>query len=96
MVSAGDRVRLTLNKGAAREGLVTGVTGPMLRVRWASGEETTVIPGPGTLTVLGRTRAAKKKPTKKAGASGRGAGKEQAPSKPARQGRGSRGGRGSG
>ena len=56
MVSVGDRIRLTLNKGASREGVVTGVTGSMLRVRWASDEETSVIPTPGTLTVLGRTR----------------------------------------
>jgi hypothetical protein len=55
MVSVGDRIRLAVNKGVAREGVVTGVTGSMLRVRWASDEETTVIPGPGTLAVLGRT-----------------------------------------
>ena len=55
MVGVGDRIRLTVNKGVAREGVVTRVTGSMLRVRWASDVETTVIPGPGTLVVLGRT-----------------------------------------
>jgi Domain of unknown function (DUF1918) len=77
MVNVGDRIQLRLNKGADREGVVTAVTGSMLRVRWVSDEETTVIPGPGTLTVLGRaarkgarprketTAAPKKAPTKK-------------------------------
>ena len=53
MVSVGERIRLTLNKGAGREGVVTGLSGSMLRVRWASGEESNVVPGPGTLVVLG-------------------------------------------
>jgi hypothetical protein len=64
MVSVGDRIRLALNKGANREGVVTGVTGSMLRVRWSSGEETSLIPAPGTLTVLGRTRTVSR-PSKK-------------------------------
>ena len=66
MVSAGDRIRLSLNKGPAREGIVTGVTGSMLRVRWESGDETTVIPGPGTLTVLGRSARKTSRPAKRA------------------------------
>jgi hypothetical protein len=52
MVKVGDRIRLSANKGADREGAVTGVTGSMVRVRWPSGEESTVIPAPGTLSVL--------------------------------------------
>jgi hypothetical protein len=69
MVNIGDRIRLTSNKGADREGVVTGITGSMLRVRWAPDEETTVVPGPGTLTVLGRTAGTASRPAKKAAAS---------------------------
>ena len=66
MVKIGDRVRLSSTKGPNREGVVTAVTGSLLRLRWPSGEETTVVPAPGTLTVLtagsaGRQRAAKRK-----------------------------------
>jgi hypothetical protein len=56
MASVGDRIRLSSNKGPAREGVVVAVTGTMLRVRWPSAEETTLVPGPGTVTVLGRSR----------------------------------------
>ncbi|MGH9118125.1 MAG: hypothetical protein ACRD0A_09725 [Acidimicrobiales bacterium] len=52
MVEVGDRVRLSSGKAPDREGIVTAVTGSMLRVRWPSDEETTVVPAPGTLTVL--------------------------------------------
>jgi hypothetical protein len=52
MVKVGDPIRLSSGKGPNREGVVTAVTGSMVRVRWPSGEETTVVPAPGTLTVL--------------------------------------------
>jgi len=52
MVKVGDRIRLLAGKVPDREGVVTALTGSMVRVRWPSGEETTVIPAPGTLTVL--------------------------------------------
>ena len=52
MVIVGDRVRLSSGKAVEREGIVIAVTGTMLRVRWPSGEETTVVPAPGTLAVL--------------------------------------------
>ena len=52
MVKVGDRIRLSSGKGPDREGVVTAVTGSMLRVRWPSEDETTLIPAPGTLTVL--------------------------------------------
>ena len=52
MVEVGDRIRLSSMKGQAREGLVTVVTGSLVRVRWVSGEETMVAPAPGTLSVL--------------------------------------------
>ena len=52
MVKVGDRIRLSSGKGPDRDGVVTAVTGSMVRVRWPSDEETTVVPAPGTLTVL--------------------------------------------
>ena len=66
MVKTGDRIRLSSTKGPNREGVVTAVTGSLVRLRWPSGEESTVVPAPGTLTVLtagsaGQQRAAKKK-----------------------------------
>ncbi len=47
------RGRLSSGKGPYREGVVTAVTGSLLRVRWQSGQNTTVVPAPETLSVLG-------------------------------------------
>jgi Domain of unknown function (DUF1918) len=67
MVQVGDRIRLSSTKGPERDGVVTAVTGSLLRVRWPSGEETTVAPAPGTLTVLAATGIVEDTaPTKKA------------------------------
>ena len=52
MLRVGYRIRLTSGKGPDREGVITALVGSMLRVRWPSQEETIVIPGPGTVTVL--------------------------------------------
>lgn len=68
MVKVGDRIRLSSLKGPDREGVVTGVTGPLVRVRWPSDEETTVVPGPGTLTVLAAGKDAPRKAAKKTAA----------------------------
>ena len=68
MVEVGDRIRLSSMKGPGREGLVTAVTGSLLRVRWQSGEETVVAPGPGTLSVLAAGRAVPQKGAKKSAA----------------------------
>ena len=59
MVKVGDRIRLSSTKGPDRDGVVTAVTGSLLRVRWPSDEETTVVPAPGTLTVLAASDAVK-------------------------------------
>jgi hypothetical protein len=59
MVQVGDRIRLSSTKGPDRDGVVTAVTGSLVRVRWPSNEETTVIPAPGTLTVLASSDAMK-------------------------------------
>ena len=52
MVKVGARIRLSSGKGPDRDGVVTAVSGSILRVRWPSGESTMVVPAPGTLTVL--------------------------------------------
>jgi hypothetical protein len=36
--------------------VVTGVTGSLLRIRWSTGEESTMIPGPGSLAVIGKVK----------------------------------------
>ena len=68
MVEVGDRIRLSSMKGPGREGLVTAVTGSLLRVRWLSGEETLVAPAPGTLSVLAAGRAVPQKGARKGAA----------------------------
>jgi hypothetical protein len=70
MVKVGDRIRLSSGKGPDRECVVTAVMGSMVRVRWSSAGETTVIPAPGTLTVVASSsaRAPKKAVPKKAAA----------------------------
>ncbi len=68
MIKVGDRIRLSSMKGPHREGVVTALTGSLVRVRWPSGEETTVIPAPGTLTVLAAGKAAPRKAAKNRGA----------------------------
>ena len=68
MVEVGNRICLSSMKGPAREGLVTAVTGSLVRVRWQSGEETMVAPAPGTLSVLGAGTAVPQKGTKKSAA----------------------------
>jgi hypothetical protein len=60
MVKVGDRIRLSSTKGPDRDGVVTAVTGSLLRVRWPSDEETTVVPAPGTLSVLAASDAVTK------------------------------------
>ena len=69
MPEIGDRVAIAGNKvgQAPREGTVRAKTGNLIRVEWDSGEESTLMPAPGTLTVL-RGRAAKKGTAKKTAA----------------------------
>ena len=62
MPEVGDRVRVQSTKlgQVVREGVVTGVVGHLLRVQWSTGEESTFTPGPGSVTVIGKTRAGTK------------------------------------
>ena len=67
MPDVGDRVRMHATKvdQVPREGVVTGVSGSLLRIKWSTGEETTMVPGPGSVAVIGKVRKA---PGKKAAA----------------------------
>jgi hypothetical protein len=59
MPEVGDRVRVALAKvgRAPREGVVTGAVGRLLRIKWSTGEESIVVPGPGAITVTGKVEA---------------------------------------
>jgi hypothetical protein len=60
MPEIGDQIQLAAAKvnQAPRTGVVTAVKGGMITVRWPSGEQSVVVPGPGTLTVIGQEGAA--------------------------------------
>jgi hypothetical protein len=66
MPGVGDRVRIESTKvgQAPRDGVVIAVIGQLLRIKWSTGEESTVVPGPGAVAVIGKARAsvAKKAP----------------------------------
>ena len=66
MASVGDKVRVLSGKGGQppRDGVVTAVSGSLLRIKWSTGEETSLIPGPGAVTVTGRVRTPAKKAAK--------------------------------
>lgn len=53
----GDRVQVPSRRSgeAPRDGVVTGVAGSLLSVRWSTGEESTVVPSMGSLVVVGKT-----------------------------------------
>jgi len=59
MPDVGDRVRVASTKvgQAPRDGVVTGVIGQLLRVRWSTGEESSIVPGPGAVAIIGKARA---------------------------------------
>jgi uncharacterized protein DUF1918 len=64
MPEIGDQIQLVAVKvqQAPRTGVVTAVRGGMLTVRWSSGEQSVVVPAPGTLTIIGRAAAEKTTP----------------------------------
>jgi len=63
MPTVGDRVRVASRKvdQAPRDGVVTDVIGGLLRIKWSTGEESTVAPGPGAIDVIGRVRTSSSK-----------------------------------
>ena len=99
MAVVGDRIAVA-SKGEPRSGVVTAVSGALITVRWDTGGETSLIPGPGVLSVVTsrrRTPSARTPSTtsgetgavKKASAAGSGSGvaRKAAPSKKAAAGR---------
>ncbi len=82
MVKVGDHIALASN-AATRSGVVVALSGSLIRVRWESGAETNVIPGPGTLSVVpsAKKQAAAKKPKAKAAKQSAPAKKAKPPSK---------------
>src|SRR3954464_4413003 len=67
MANVGDRVSMQ-SKSGARLGVVRRVSGTLVTVEWENGSQSTVIPGPGVLSVVGAARkaATKKAPARKA------------------------------
>ena len=63
MPDVGDQVRIASTKvgEAPREGVVTSVIGQLLHVRWSTGEESTIVPASGSMTVIGKLKHAKAK-----------------------------------
>ena len=59
MASVGDKVRVLPNKAGQppREGIVTAMNGSLLRIRWSTGEETSFVPGAGSVIVVGKATA---------------------------------------
>jgi hypothetical protein len=51
MAKIGDRIAVA-SKVQPRTGVVTAVSGAMITVRWDTGDESSLIPGPGVLSVV--------------------------------------------
>jgi hypothetical protein len=68
MPDVGDRVRIAPTKvaGTPREGVVTGVVGRLLRIKWSTGEESTIAPGLGSVAVVGKAKNSTGKKTTEA------------------------------
>ena len=66
MADVGDRVEV-LSKAGTRLGVVRSVTGALVTVEWDTGGQTTLIPAPGVMSVVGggRKSMGKKAPAKK-------------------------------
>jgi hypothetical protein len=61
MVKVKDRIEVESEKVGepSRTGVVTEVTGSLVRIRWDNGSETSMVPGPGALRVVGRAKSKK-------------------------------------
>ena len=71
MAGVGDRIAVA-SKGVPRSGVVTSVSGAMITVRWDGGGESSLVPGPGVLSVVSSRRRSSSAPTrpKTSGATG--------------------------
>jgi len=58
MVAIGDKVRVSSRRVGSppRDGVVIAADGPVLRVKWTTGEESSFVPGPGSVTIVRRVR----------------------------------------
>jgi hypothetical protein len=87
MAVVGDRVQVPSKRvgQAPRDGVVTGVSGSLLRVSWSGGEESTIFPSMGSLVVVGKVRVRSKRggPTAKKVVSRKAVAKKAASKKPA-------------
>jgi DNA-binding protein HU-beta len=56
VVSVGDRVRFesTTIGHVPRDGVVTGVDGKLLHIEWSTGGESSLVPGAGSITIVGK------------------------------------------
>jgi hypothetical protein len=64
MANVGDRIAVA-SKGKPRAGVVTAVGGAMIRVRWDAGGETSLVPGPGVLSVVAGRRSTQSRRTRR-------------------------------
>ena len=66
MTKVGDHVQVPSKRVGQlpREGVVTGVSGTMLRMKWSTGEESTLVPGAGSVVVIPKVRGASSATTK--------------------------------
>lgn len=55
MVDVGSRIEIESEKVGVepRTGVVTAVHGAQVRVRWDDGHESSIVPGPGAMRVIG-------------------------------------------
>jgi hypothetical protein len=69
VLSIGDRVRFESTKvgQAPRDGVVTGVDGELIHIEWSTGGESSLVPGAGSITIVGKVpdKKAAKRTTKK-------------------------------
>ena len=56
MPSIGDRVRFESTKvgQVPRDGVVTAVDGELLHIEWSTGGESSLVPGAGSITIVGK------------------------------------------
>ncbi len=73
MADVGDRIAVA-SKGGPRSGVVTAVSGAMITVRWDTGGQTSLVPGPGVLSVVTSRRRTPSKRTPPGATAGAGAG----------------------
>jgi hypothetical protein len=78
----GDQIQVVGTKvdQATRSGVVTDVRGRMVTVQWETGDQSVFVPAPGTLTVLGRADARRRRTNLTARASR--SGREAIPARP--------------